>query len=82
MLSCARENAVNDEGVQCNNQNWHYDGDGEGEANRDPFVHSIGVLKGVIREGEVLVEWLHSVKALEDDEEESAPGQQRWRIRL
>lgn len=56
MSSCRmRKNAIDDEGVEANDDNGDDEGDDQSGANGDALVFSIRILEGVVLESEVLV---------------------------
>ena len=64
-----REDAVDDEGVESDNDNRNDSTDGQGETNADPLFHCKGILKGIVLEGEMLVKRFNGVERVEDDDQ-------------
>lgn len=60
-----REQAIDEESIDDYENEWEETGDAKGVLNRDALVDRIGILEGVVVEGEMLVVWFEGV---EDEE--------------
>lgn len=63
-----REKAIEEEGVNDDEEEGKEAGDGEGVGDGDAFVDGVWVLEGEVSEGEVLVEGFDGVEDVKTDD--------------
>lgn len=66
----SRKQTVDEESICCNDEGRDQCVQDKQKRDGNPFMHSIGVLKRVVAEGEVLVVWLDGIKSVEGEEED------------
>lgn len=69
-----RKQAIDDQGVDNNEDEWESSGDAEGISHGDAFMYGIRILDGDVVEGEVLVEGLDLVENREADSADTISG--------
>lgn len=63
------EETINEECIYGDDDGRHKGIEDEQRWYRDPLVHGIWILKGIVAEGEVLVVWLDGIEGKEGEEE-------------